>query len=356
VVAGLDDGSSITNVTTMWIHDGGNRRDRKDSVVWERSPAPDSFFAFRSTRTVTLDGFAYEVDSDSANMREARCTGSAADDDALFGGTAAVGSINRLLPRDARLFLSRADRFLGYEDVAVAGGTRRASVWGWYDHDSGPGRAEVGHHKVWVSVRTGWPMREEELMVTSSGDAAAQAQARRVRVGAGAAVPAQRSGDVTAWADFTFDFGPSAVSEGWYLGVNHVESAVRRSSLFSIFWVFLRCAVLFRSRVNLLDAAAMHCCPGTLASLQCASCPHCLRSPANHRRCSRSRTTARSRAAALLRRTREAPSAKRAGRGGPTPGRSPGRMARTSSGTSTEPSVEVRRHGLVRSIGLAHTQ
>jgi hypothetical protein len=61
LVGSLNDGSSFTNVSLMWIHDGGNQRERMDGIMWERSPSPDHYFSFRSTRMVTVAGMVYEV-------------------------------------------------------------------------------------------------------------------------------------------------------------------------------------------------------------------------------------------------------------------------------------------------------
>ena len=175
-----------------------------DSVVWERSPSPDHYFVFRSSRSVTAGGMTFESASESKDMRESRCDGTPAS--ATFGGTAAVGSINRLLPKDSRLFPTREDRFLGYEECDAPGSRRRASVWGWFEHDGTTG-GEVGFHKVYVSVRTGWPMREEQALYSASGGP-----------GDGLVLRAE--------ATFTFDHQASAVSEGWYMGLPRVEGSI----------------------------------------------------------------------------------------------------------------------------------
>lgn len=129
------------------------------------------------------------------------------------------------LPRDARLFPGgRDDKFLGYEDVDVPGGRRRASVWGWFEHEnrgassssSSSSHAEVGYHKVYVSVRTGWPVREEQALYGEGGESSGVF--------------------VTAFVEFTFDHArlssesrgaaASAVTESRFLGVPEVEGSV----------------------------------------------------------------------------------------------------------------------------------
>jgi hypothetical protein len=126
------------------------------------------------------------------------------------------------LPRDARLFPGgREDKFLGYEDVDAPGGRRRASVWGWFEHDSSAGGylVEVGYHKVFVSVRTGWPVREEQALYGEGGGASSNFV-------------------VAAFVEFSYDhasagFGGAAgqaatagVAEGWFLGMPDVEASV----------------------------------------------------------------------------------------------------------------------------------
>lgn len=75
---------------------------------------------------------------------------------------------------------------------------------------------EVGYHKVYVSVRTGWPVREEQALYGEGGE---------------------RSGVfVTAFVEFTFDHAQlstetrgaaaTAVTESRFLGVPEVESSV----------------------------------------------------------------------------------------------------------------------------------
>jgi len=100
---------------------------------------------------VTVGEMTFETVSQSMDMIDARCEG--APSEASFAGTAAVGSINRFLPRDARYFVRREDRFLGYEDLPAPGGTRRCSVWGWLETEA---QVEVGFHKVYIAVRNGW--------------------------------------------------------------------------------------------------------------------------------------------------------------------------------------------------------
>jgi hypothetical protein len=132
-------------------------------------------------------------------MRDSRCDGAPLE--SPFSGTAAVGSINRFMPKEMRYFLRRDDRFLGYEDLDFAGGTRRCSVWGWYEHDPASG-LEIGWHKVYVAVRNGWPMKEVQTMAVEGGAA------------------------IEASVDFSFDFASTDVSEGWYLGIPQVEASI----------------------------------------------------------------------------------------------------------------------------------
>jgi hypothetical protein len=199
ILGSVDDGSAIMNISSQWIYDGANRRERMDSIVWERSPEPNRFFSSRTVHMVTTGEMVFEVTADSMDMHDAKCRGFPLPP--LFTGTAAFGSINRFLPRDDRLYASHDDKFIGSEEVVTANGNKvKCDVWGWTEHDSETLK-EAGFHKVYVSSEDGWPIREVEVLYIENSD------------------------PVIVDVEFQFDRRVSHVSGGWYLG-NEAEANI----------------------------------------------------------------------------------------------------------------------------------
>mmetsp|Transcript_3968 Transcript_3968/g.5056 ORF Transcript_3968/g.5056 Transcript_3968/m.5056 type:complete len:309 (+) Transcript_3968:179-1105(+) len=200
ITGSVDDGSAVVNMTGQWIYDGANRRERLDSVVWERSPEPNRFFSARSIHMVTAGEMVFEVTGEAIDMRDAKCKGFPLSQE--FTGTAAIGSINRFLPREDRLYSTHEDKYLGKEDlIGYHGSLQKTDVWGWTEHDSETGE-EVGYHKVYVSSDDGWPIREVEVLYIEDSD------------------------PVIVTMEFVFDHRVSYVSGGWYLGTDDVENSI----------------------------------------------------------------------------------------------------------------------------------